>query len=133
MDIKLGKTNIRKQVGGSLLTFILSLGRTLAPTLGRTLRLSGLAGLASEGACQIVKQISGGRVGGFLIPQSKINQLIAYKHLLSTKQKQDILIALQTGSGVHLKTNQNTARQWFWGYYSQFRAFKSVPLLNVIL
>ena len=103
MDIKLGKTNIRKQVGGSLLTFILSLGRTLAPTLGRTLRLSGLAGLASEGACQIVKQISGGRVGGFLIPQSKINQLIAYKHLLSTKQKQDILIALQTGSGVHLK------------------------------
>ena len=33
MDIKLAKTNIRKQVGGSLLTSILTLGRTLAPTV----------------------------------------------------------------------------------------------------
>ena len=49
MDIKLAKTNIRKQVGGSLLTSILTLGRTLAPTLGKTLGLSALAGLASEG------------------------------------------------------------------------------------
>ena len=54
MDIKLAKTNIRKQVGGSLLTSILTLGRTLAPTLGKTLRLSALAGLASEGASQVV-------------------------------------------------------------------------------
>ena len=37
MDIKLAKTNIRKQVGGSLLTSILTLGRTLAQTLGKTL------------------------------------------------------------------------------------------------
>ena len=44
-----------------------------------------------------IKKISGGQVGGFLILQSKINQLIAYKHLLSTKQKQGILNALQTG------------------------------------
>lgn len=50
MDIKLAKTNIRKQVGGSLLTSILSMGRALAPTLGKTLGLSALAGLASEGA-----------------------------------------------------------------------------------
>ena len=35
MDIKLAKTNIRKQVGGSLLTSILTLGKTLAPTLGK--------------------------------------------------------------------------------------------------
>ena len=45
----------------------------------------------------VLKKISGGQVGGFLILQSKINQLIAYKHLLSTKQKQGILNALQTG------------------------------------
>ena len=56
MDIKLAKTNIRKQVGGSLLTSILTLGRTLAPTLGKTLGLSALAGLASEGASQVVKR-----------------------------------------------------------------------------
>ena len=88
MDIKLAKTNIRKQVGSSLLTSILTLGRTLAPTLGKTLGLSALAGLASKGASQIVKKISGNGIqsGGFLIPQNKINQLIAYKHLLTNKQ-----------------------------------------------
>ena len=100
------------------------MGKALAPTLGKTLGLSVLADLASEGASQSVrklsggniftdmvesgrklekKKISGGQVGGFSIPQSKINQLITYKHLLSTKQKQDILNALQTGSGVHIK------------------------------
>ena len=105
MDIKLAKTNIRKQVGGSLLSTVLSLGRTFAPTIAKTIGLSALAGLASEGASQIVKKISGKglQTGGFLIPQNKIDQLITYKHLLTTKQKQDILNALQTGSGVHIK------------------------------
>ena len=99
MDIKLAKTNIRKQVGGSLLTSILTLGRTLAPTLGKTLGLSALAGLASEGASQVVKKIAGKGVqsGGFLIPQNKIDQLIAYKHLLTDKQKRDILNSVQSG------------------------------------
>ena len=105
MEIKLAKTNIRKQVGGSLLSSILSLGRTFGPTLAKTLGLSALAGVASEGASQVVKKISGGSQtgGGFLIPNSKIDQLIAHKHLLSNKQKKDILNALQTGSGVHIK------------------------------
>ena len=62
MDIKLAKTNIRKQKGGNLLTSILSMGRALAPTIGKTLGLSALAGLASEGASQLVKKISGGNV-----------------------------------------------------------------------
>ena len=105
MEIKLAKTNIRKQVGGSLLSSILTLGRTFGPTLAKTLGLSSLAGAASEGASQIVKKISGkgSQTGGFLIPNSKIDQLIAHKHLLSDKQKKDILNALQTGSGVHIK------------------------------
>ena len=105
MDIKLSKTNIRKQLGGSLLSTVLALGRTFGPTIAKTLGLSALAGAASEGASQIVKKISGKGVqtGGFLIPQNKIDQLITYKHLLTTKQKKDILNALQTGSGVHIK------------------------------
>ena len=121
MDIKLAKTIIRKQVGGSLLSTVLSLGKTFAPTLAKTLGLSALAGAASEGASQIVKKISGKGVqtgglrngshsasrfpkeSGFLIPQNKISQLITYKHLLTDKQKRDILNALQTGSGVHIK------------------------------
>ena len=105
MDIKLSKTNIRKQVGGSLLSTVLTLGRSFGPTIAKTLGLSALGGLVSEGASQIVKKISGNGVhtGGFIIPQDKINQLITYRHLLTTKQKKDILNALQTGSGVHIK------------------------------
>ena len=59
MDIKLAKTNIRKQVGGSLLSSILTSGRRLLPTIGKTLGLSALARLASEEASQAVKKISG--------------------------------------------------------------------------
>ena len=36
MDIKLAKTNIKSQMGGSLLASTLSMGRALAPTLGKT-------------------------------------------------------------------------------------------------
>ena len=59
---------------------IIPLARSLAPTLAKTLGLSALAGLASEGASQVVKKISGKGVqtGGFLIPQNKIDQLITY-------------------------------------------------------
>ena len=109
MDIKLSKTNIRKQVGGSLLTSALSLARVFGPTIAKTLGLAALAGAASTGASQIVKKISGnGQKGGFLIPQNKIDKLIANKHLLTTKQKKDILDALQSGSGVHIRP---TAKQ----------------------
>lgn len=72
MDIKLSKTNKKKQVGGSLLTSILSSGRILTTTLAKTLGLSALAGAPSEGApsegaSQIVKKISGRNLtGGFL-------------------------------------------------------------------
>ena len=112
MDIKLAKTNIRKQVGGSLLTSILTLGRTLAPTLDKTLGLSALAGLASEGASQVVKKIS----GGFLIPQNKIDQLIAYKHLLTNKQKKDILNSLQSGGQLVVKPTKANM-EGFWAHY----------------
>ena len=78
MDIKLSKTNIRKQVGGSLLTSVLSMARLFGPTIAKTMGLAALAGAASTGASQIVKKISGkGQTGGFLIPQNKIDKLIA--------------------------------------------------------
>ena len=127
MDIKLAKTNIRKQIGGSLLTSILSLGRAFAPTLAKTFGLSTLAGAASEGASQIVKKISGkGRIdapqigspriqsGGYIISPNKISQLIAYKHLLTTKQKQDILNALQSGGSVQIRPTKKTNRWITW-------------------
>ena len=86
-----------------------------------------LAGLASEGASQVVKKISGKGVqkGGFLIPQNKIDQLITYKHLLTTKQKKDILNALQTGSGVHIRpTKVQTG-----GFLDTLLASIGVPLV----
>ena len=126
MDIKLAKTNIRKQVGGSLLTSILTLGRTLAPTLGKTLGLSALAGLASEGASQIVKKISGNGIqsGGFLIPQNKIDQLIAYKHLLTNKQKKDILNSLQSGGQIVVKPTKSQ----YGGFLGTLLASIGLPL-----
>ena len=104
MDIKLSKSNIRKQLGGSLLSSILSMGRTLAPTIGKTLGLASLAGLASEGASQIVKKISGrGQTGGFMLPYENIEKILPYSRMLTNKQAKDIYHAMQTGSGVHIK------------------------------
>ncbi|MCV6628687.1 MAG: hypothetical protein OIF50_02390, partial [Flavobacteriaceae bacterium] len=75
MDIKLSKSNIRKQVGGSLLSSILTMGRTFGPTVAKTLGLSALGGLASEGASQLMKKIT----GGYLVPQNQIDKLVANK------------------------------------------------------
>ena len=127
MDIKLAKTNIRKQVGGSLLTSILSLGRVFGPTIAKTMGLAALAGAASTGASQIVKKIAGKGVktGGFLIPQNKIDKLIANKHLLSAKQKRDILTALQSGSGVRIKPTKTQSG----GFLGTLLASIGIPLV----
>ena len=131
MDIKLAKTNIRKQVGGSLLTSILALGRTFGPTIAKTLGLSALGGLASEGASQLVKKISGKgtKTGGFLIPQNKIDKLIANKHLLSENQKKDILAALQSGSGVRIKPTKTQSG----GFLGALLASIGIPLALKVL
>ena len=121
MDIKLPKTNIRKQVGGSILTSALSLARAFRPTIAKTLGLSALAGLESEGASQVVKKIS----GNFLIPQNKIDKLIANKRLLTAKQKRDILDALQSGSGVVIKP---TIKQ-SGGFHGTLLASVGIPMV----
>ena len=127
MDIKLSKANIRKQVGGSLLTSALALASKFGPTIAKTLGLSALGGLASEGASQIVKKIAGKGVqrGGFLIPQNKIDKLIANKHLLSAKQKKDILEALQSGSGVVIKPTKTQSG----GFLGTLLASIGIPMI----
>ena len=121
MDIKLSKTNIRKQVGGSLLSSILTLGRTFGPTLAKTLGLSALAGAASEGASQIVKKIG---AGSFTIPYSKIRQLVPHRDLFSLKQKKDILNALETGCGVNIKPTKTQTG----GFLGTLLASIGIPL-----
>ena len=69
--------------------------------------LSGLASLGMD------KMFGKGQTGGFLIPDSKVNQLIQYKDMLTAKQKQDILNALQTRSNVHIKpTKKQLGMGW---------------------
>ena len=88
--------------------------------------LAALAGASSTGASQIVKKIAGkGQTGGFLIPQNKIDKLIANKHLLSTKQKKDILDALQSGSGVVVKPTKTQSG----GFLGTLLASIGIPLV----
>ena len=87
MDIKLAKTNIRKQVGGSLLSTVLSLGMRALPAIGKTLGLSALGGLAEAGA---KKLIGSGQKGGALplpmmIPFNAINKLMPYLNYVHYK------------------------------------------------
>ena len=110
LELRISKTQMRNVIqmrgrdGGSLFSAVVPLARTLAPTLAKTLGLSALAGLASEGASQVAKKISGnGMKGGFLIPQDKIQKLLDNKHLLTKKQKEQILAALQSGGQVVVK------------------------------
>ena len=134
MDIKFAKTNIRKQAGGILLTSILSLGRTFAPAIAKTLGLSALSRLASEGASQLVKKITGrGQTRGLLIPQNKINQLIAYKHLLTAKQKQDILNALQTGGSLTIRPTRVQSGGFLASLLASIGVPKAVDLVSKLL
>lgn len=120
-DIKISKTQIRKAVqhGGSLWSALFSLPPIIAKTVG-------LSALASEGASQVVKKITGkGQTGGFLVPQNKIDQLIKYKHLLSAGQKQQIVSALQSGPGVVIKPTKTQSG----GFLGTLRASIGAPLL----
>jgi len=66
-----------------------------------------------------------GQRGGFLIPQDKIAQLIAYKHLLSAGQKKDILNALQPGNGLVIRPTRTQQG----GFLGTLLASIGVPLL----
>ena len=129
VDIKISKTQTRKAAkkGGSLFSAIIPLARSIAPTLAETLGLSALAGLASEGASQVMKAISGSghQTGSFLIPQDKVDKLIAHKNLLASKQRQDILNALQTGGQLVVKPTKTQQG----GFLSTLLASVRVPLL----
>ena len=109
-DIKISKTQIRKAIkhGGSLWGSLVSLGSRLLP-MAMPLAKKAIAPIATgalSGLASLdVDKIFGKRVqqGGFLIPQDKIAQFIAHKHLLSTGQKKDILNALQSGGQLIIK------------------------------
>ena len=103
-DIKISKTQIRKALKhcGSLWGSLISLGSRLLPMATplakkaiAPIATGCLSGLASLGVDKIFGK--GVQQGGFIIPQDKIAQMIAYRQLLSTGQKKGILNALQSG------------------------------------
>ena len=86
------------------------------------LATAALSGLASLG----VDKIFGKRQrGGFLVPIDKIAQLVAYKHLLTTGQKKDILKALQTGNRLVIRPTKTQQG----GFLGTLLASIGVPLL----
>ena len=85
-----------------------------------------LQDLHLKGASQVVKKIAGKGVQsvGFLIPQNKIDQLIAYKHLLTDKQKRDILNSVQSGGQLVLKPTKSQ----YGGFLGTLLASIGIPL-----
>ena len=100
-DIKISKAQIRKVVvhGGSLWSSLFSIGTKLLPyattAVSKVAPAVATGALSALGSLGIERLFGKKQKGGFLIPQNKIDKLIANKHLLSKKQKEDILAALQ--------------------------------------
>ena len=134
-DIKISKTQIRKVVveGGSLWSSILSMGTKLLPYATTAiskavpaLATGALSGLADLG----VKRIFGeGQVGVFFIPQGNIGELIKYKNILTKKQKEDIMKALQTGGEVDIKPTPTQSG----GFLGTLLASIGIPLALKVL
>ena len=130
-DIKISKTQIRKAVvyGGSLWSSLFSLGTKLLPYATKAASKAAPAiatgALSALGILGIDKIFGKGQTGGFLIPQNKIDQLIKYKSLLTKKQKEDILTALQTGGEVVIKPSQKQSG----GFLGTVLASIGIPML----
>ena len=103
-QIKISKANVRKQTGSGIVSSILPVLRNVAPTIGKTLGLSALAGLASEGASQIVKKITGGQI--FQVPNKDLYRLAAMSELLNKGQIRDLARAHGDGSDMLFKITQ---------------------------
>ena len=114
--MKISKAQISHvvQKGGSLFTSLIQLGTKLLPTITKVAAklLPGVAtgavgALTNFGVSKALGSGMTGRCcnqkGGFLIPQDKINQLIAHKSLLTKKQKEQIMSALQSGGELVIK------------------------------
>ena len=104
MELRLSKAQISKnlQSGGSVLSSLLQLGTKILPYA--TQAISKVAPALATGAAQALGSLGINKIfGGFMIPQNKIDKLIKYKNLLSQKQKEDLMKALQSGGRLIIK------------------------------
>ena len=102
--IKISKGNVRKQTGEGIFSSLMPVLRTVVPTVGKTLGLSAIAGLASEGASQLVKKITGGQI--FRVPNKELYRLAMMSVLLNKGQIRDLANAHQNGSDMLFKITQ---------------------------
>ena len=102
--VKIPKSNIRKQMGTGIFSSILPILRNYGPTLAKTAGLASLAGLASEGARQVVKKISGGQI--FRVPNSELYRLAEMSDLLNKTHIRDLANAYNNGSDIQFKITQ---------------------------
>ena len=102
--VKISKGNVRKQTGEGIFSSLMLVLRTVAPTVGKTLGLSALAGLASEGASQLVKKITGGQI--FQVPNKELDRLAMMSDLLTKGQIRDLARAHQGGADMLFKITQ---------------------------
>ena len=104
MELRLSKAQISKnlQSGGSVLSSLLQLGTKMLPFA--TQAISKVAPALATGAAQALGSLGINKIfGGFMIPQNKIDKFIKYKNLLSQKQKEDLMKALQSGGRLIIK------------------------------
>ena len=135
VDLKISKTQIGKVVtkGGSLFSSLAALVPTLLPKAMQvaskvvpSLAMGALGSLGNFTMDKILGQgVPTSQVGGFLIPQDKVDKLIANKKYLTKKQKEDIFNALQSGGEIVIKP---TPRQR-GGFLGTLLASIGVPLL----
>ena len=101
VQIKISKANVRKQTGSGIASSVLPVLRNVAPTLGKTMGLAALAGLASEGASQIIKKISGGQI--FQVPNKHLYRLAMMDNLLTKGQIRDLAKAYTDNADMMFK------------------------------
>ena len=110
MVITISKYNIRRQTGSGIFSSILPVLKNVAPTIGKTLGLSALAGLASEGASQIVKKISGGQASPagqmYQVPNKNLYMLAQMGDLLTKGQIGNLARAHKLGEDLLFKLTQ---------------------------
>ena len=101
IQIKISRANVRKQMGSGIASSVLPVLRNVGPVIGKTMGLSALAGLASEGVSQLVKKISGGQI--FQVPNKHLYKLAMMDNLLTKGQIRDLAKAYTDNADMMFK------------------------------
>ena len=104
IQIKISRANVRKQMGSGIASSVLPVLRNVGPVIGKTMGLSALAGLASEGVSQLVKKITGGQI--FQVSNQHLFRLVMMSDLLNKGQIRDLAQAHKDGSDMMFKITQ---------------------------